>query len=106
MFVVGNVLQALATVVYYVLETYMWVVIARALISWVNPDPWNPIVQFLERATEPVLAPIRRRIGWRMGIDISPLILILVLVFLQKAIVPSLLHMAVLMSEHRIGGMP
>ena len=65
MFVMSNMLQALATVLDTVLWLYMWVIIARALISWVNPDPFNPIVQFLERVTEPVLAPIRRWIGWR-----------------------------------------
>ncbi len=63
MFVMSNVLQGAATVLDTVLWLYMWVIIARALISWVNPDPWNPIVQFLERATEPVLAPIRRLVG-------------------------------------------
>ena len=55
MFVAGNALTAVATILDYVLWLYMWVIIARALISWVNPDPWNPIVQFLNRATEPVL---------------------------------------------------
>ena len=65
MFVMGNVLIGIATVLDYALSLYMWVIIARALISWVNPDPWNPIVQFLDRATEPVLSPIRRLLGWR-----------------------------------------
>ena len=74
MFVAGNVLSAVATILDYVLWLYMWVIIARALISWVNPDPWNPIVQFLDRATEPVLAPIRRWIGVRMGMDLSPIV--------------------------------
>ncbi|MBH0177916.1 MAG: YggT family protein, partial [Nitrospira sp.] len=60
MFVVENFFTALAAVAYYVLELYIYVVVARALISWVNPDPWNPIVQFLDRVTEPALAPIRR----------------------------------------------
>ena len=94
MFVVENFFSALASVVYYVIEMYMYVVIARALLSWVNPDPWNPIVQFLTRVTEPALAPIRRLVGWRLGIDLSPLILILILSFLQKFIVPSLMHLA------------
>ncbi|MGQ0666136.1 MAG: YggT family protein [Nitrospiraceae bacterium] len=94
MFVVGNFFNALASVVYYALELYIYVVIARALISWVNPDPWNPIVRFLDRVTEPALAPIRRLIGWRVGIDLSPLVLILILIFLQKFIVPSLFQMA------------
>ena len=93
MFVVSNFFTALASIVYYALELYMYIVIARALISWVNPDPWNPIVQFLEKVTEPALAPIRRLIGWRLGIDVSPIILILLLIFLQKFIVPALVQM-------------
>ena len=94
MFVAGNILQGLARVLEMVLTFYTWVIIARALVSWVNPDPWNPIVQFLDRATEPVLAPIRRRLGWHMGIDLSPLIVILILYFLQYALVQSLYEMA------------
>ncbi len=98
MFVVGNVLHGFATVLDTVLWLYMWVIIARALISWVNPDPWNPIGQFLERATEPVLAPIRRWIGWRMGIDLSPMIAILIIIFLQLALVRTLMDLAVRMN--------
>lgn len=97
MFVAGNLLNALATVVDYVLWLYMWVIIARALLSWVNPDPWNPIVQFLNRATEPVLEPIRRRLGWRMGIDVSPIIAFLIIMFLQLAVVQTLKDLAVRM---------
>ena len=98
MFVAGNLLTAVATILDYVLWLYMWVVIARALISWVNPDPWNPIVQFLDRATEPVLVPIRRWIGWRMGMDLSPLIVILIITFLQIAVVQSLKELAMRMN--------
>ncbi len=94
MFVAGNVLQGLAKVLEMMLTLYMWIIIARALISWVNPDPWNPIVQFLERATEPVLSPIRRRLGWQMGIDLSPILAILIIVFLQYAVVASLYEVA------------
>lgn len=94
MFVAGNVLQAIAVILDYVLWLYMWVIIARALISWVNPDPWNPIVQFLQRVTEPVLYPIRRRMGFAMGIDLSPIIALLVIVFLQVALVQSLKDLA------------
>lgn len=97
MFVVGNFLNALGSVIYYVLEIYIYVVVARALISWVNPDPWNPIVRFLDKVTEPALAPIRRLIGWRLGLDLSPFILILILIFLQKFVVPSLFQMAAVM---------
>jgi len=72
----------------------MWVIIARALISWVNPDRWNPIVQFLERVTEPALSPIRRWVGFRMGIDLSPIIAILIISFLQIALVKTLSDLA------------
>lgn len=95
MFVLGNVLKGLATILDTVLWLYMWVIIARALISWVNPDPWNPIVQFLDRVTEPVLAPIRRWMGWRMRIDLSPMIAILIIIFLQYALVRSMMDLAV-----------
>ena len=94
MFVVGNVLQGVATVLDTLLWLYMWVIIARALISWVNPDPWNPIVQFLERVTEAVLSPIRRWVGFRMGIDLSPIIAILIISFLQIALVKTLNDLA------------
>ena len=94
MFVAGNVVQGLARVLEIVLQLYMWIIVARALVSWVNPDPWNPIVQFLDRVTEPVLAPIRRRLGWGVGIDLSPLVAILIIYFLQYALVGSLYEMA------------
>ena len=94
MFVVGNTLLGLATVLDYALSFYSWIIIARALISWVNPDPWNPIVQFLTRATEPILAPVRRRLGLGMGIDLSPLIVIAAMWFLQIAVVQSIKDMA------------
>jgi YggT family protein len=98
MFVAGNVLSAVATILDYVLWLYMLVIIARALISWVNPDPWNPIVQFLDRATVPVLAPIRRLIGVRMGMDLSPMIAILIIWFLREALVKSLKELAMTMN--------
>ena len=82
MFVLANLLNAVARVLDLALTAYYWLIIVRALVSWVNPDPWNPIVQFLQRVTEPVLAPIRRRLPtWRMGIDLSPLVAILAVIF-------------------------
>ena len=95
MFVVGNTLLGFATILDYALTFYSWIVIARALISWVNPDPWNPIVQFLTRATEPVLVPIRRRLGWGIGVDLSPLVVIVAIWFLQIAVVQSIKDLAV-----------
>lgn len=94
MFVFGNFLMALALVLKIALNVYMWVIIVSALISWVNPDPYNPIVRFLYRATEPVLRPIRRMIGVGFGIDISPLIAILAILFLQYFLVESLMEIA------------
>ncbi len=91
MFVAANVLSALAGVLDMVLTFYMWVVIIAALLSWVNPDPYNPIVQFLRKVTEPVLYPIRRAMGgYGLGIDLSPLVVIVIIYFLRWSVVASL----------------
>lgn len=95
MFIAANFISALAQVLDVILNIYMWVIIFRSLISWVNPDPYNPIVQFLYRITEPVLSPIRRTIGrYAIGIDLSPVIVILLILFLQAFLVQSLVQMA------------
>ena len=94
MFVVGNFLRALAGLLNWALWAYIWILVARAVISWVSPDPYNPIVQFLVRSTEPVLRPVRRLLPFPGGIDFSPLVVILGLVFLQQFLVPSLLQLA------------
>jgi len=93
MFVFGNVILGIARVLGVVLNIYMWVIIIRALLSWVNPDPYNPIVQFLTRITEPVLRPLRKLVpAYRLGIDLSPLIAILIIYFLQIAVVDTLVR--------------
>jgi len=95
MFVVANLLHAFATILDTVLYLYMLVVVIRALISWVNPDPYNPIVQFLVAVTEPVLSRVRRWIPVSMiGIDISPIIVILAIMFLKSFLVLTLHQMA------------
>ena len=95
MFVLGNFIEALARIVNIGLTIYMWLIIIRALISWINPDPYNPIVRFLYRATEPVLYQIRRWIPLRgLGMDFSPIIVILVIVFLQSFLVRTMLQIA------------
>ena len=92
MFVFGDLLIAIARIVDTLLEVYKWVVIIAALISWVNPDPYNPIVRFLYSVTEPVFRPIRRLIGYRLGpIDISPIIVILAIIFIQSFLVRTLI---------------
>ncbi len=71
------------------IQVYIYIIIARALISWVSPDPYNPIVRFLYRATEPVLRPVRERLPIsRMGIDFSPMIVILGLIVLMEWVIP------------------
>ena len=89
MFVLGNLFMALAKIVDILLSFYYWLILIRALISWVNPDPYNPIVQFLMRTTEPVLAPIRRLLP-PMAIDISPIIAFLAIVFLKSFLVSTM----------------
>lgn len=87
----GNIILGLAQVLDIVLSSYKWIIIIRALISWVNPDPYNPIVQFLVRVTEPVLRPLRKLVPtWKMGIDLSPLIAILICIFLEYALIGNL----------------
>lgn len=95
MFVLSNFVVALARIIDLVLTLYMWVIIFRAVISWVNPDPYNKIVIFLYRFTEPVLRPVRRILPFRnMGIDFSPLLVILVIIFLQYFLVESIIQLA------------
>ena len=91
MFILGNLLSAFATILDIALTIYMWIIIIRALLSWVNPDPYNPIVQFLHSITEPVMFRIRQLMPMSgMGIDFSPIIVILVIIFLQEFLVNSL----------------
>jgi len=94
MFVMGNLIEAIAKIIDVGLTIYFWIIVGRAIISWVNPDPYNAIVVFLYRVTEPVLAPIRRRLPMGMGIDFSPVVVILVIFFLQTFLVKTLLQVA------------
>jgi len=95
MFVAQNFLLAVAQLIDFALKAYMWIIIGRAVISWVNADPYNPIVRFLYEANEPLLGRIRRALPISMGgIDFSPLILIMAIMFLQSFLVPTLKHIA------------
>jgi YggT family protein len=99
MYIIGNLVIALAKILHIVLNLYMWVIIARAILSWVNPDPYNPIVRFLYNVTEPVLYAIRRRVPvFFGGIDFSPMLVILAIYFLDSFLVPSLAETALRMS--------
>jgi len=91
----GDIFIAIATIADHLLGIYKWVIIIAALISWVNPDPYNPIVRFLYSVTDPVLRPVRRYMMRFMGslpIDISPLIVIFIIIFCQMTIIRALIR--------------
>jgi len=90
--VLSNFILAVARVLDLILTIYMWIIIIRALISWVNPDPYNPIVQFLYKITEPVLSYVRRILPAMGGIDLSPLLVLIAIIFLQQFFVSTLLE--------------
>ena len=95
MFVAGNLILALANLLHLVLQAYFWIIIARAVLTWVNPDPFNPIVRFLYRVTEPVLRPIRHRLPTlSIGIDLSPMVVILAIFFLDSFLISTLRDLA------------
>ena len=95
MFVAGNLLLALANLLHLLLQAYFWIIIARAVLSWVSPDPFNPIVRFLYRVTDPVLRPIRHRLPTlAIGIDLSPMVVILAIFFLDSFLISTLRDLA------------
>lgn len=101
MFILGNFFIALAKVLDIIIPLAYWLVIIRAVLSWFNPDPYNFLVQLLHKTTEPILSPFRRIIPvYNMGIDLSPILAILVLVFLRYFLVMTLYQLG-----QRFGGM-
>jgi YggT family protein len=95
MLILANLFEAVAVVLDFGLTIYMWIIIASAVLSWVNPDPYNPIVRFINTATEPVLYQIRKRLPVIFGgIDISPIIVLMAIIFLQTFVVNTLRGLA------------
>ena len=94
MFMFGNFIKAIADLLNFVLSAYIWIIIARAVISWVNADPYNPVVRFLHQVTAPLLNRIRRFVPVMGGFDLSPMVLILGVIFLQSFLVPTLRQIA------------
>ena len=91
MFVIANFIEATAQVLRALIDIYWWIIVVRVLISWINPDPYNPIVQFLRSATDPLLYWVRRALPLNFGgIDFSPIIVLLALQFLRIAVVNTL----------------
>jgi len=96
MFVLGNFVIAVANLLDIILNVLFWLILIRALVSWVNPDPFNPLVQFLVRTTEPVLEPIRRILP-AMALDISPFLAFLMIIFVRSFVVQTLLDIGLRM---------
>lgn len=94
MFIIGYFLQALASVLHVLFMIATIVVIARAILSWVSPDPNNPIVRIIYQFSEPLLYPVRKRVPYIGGMDISPILLLLAVMFLDDFLVPSLQRLA------------
>ena len=95
MVVLREMILAIAQVVDLAFSIYVFIVIARALVSWVNPDPYNPIVRFLHSATDPVLSRIQRLVPLQFGgIDFSPVVLLIGLAFVQRLVKALLIYLA------------
>ncbi len=96
MFALKHLLEAIVEILNMGLTIYMWLIIARALLSWVNPDPYNPIVRFLYNVTEPVLGWVRRRVPIVFGgLDLSPILVLLAIVFLQRFLIATLMDLTI-----------
>ena len=102
MFMFGNFIKAIADLLNFVLSAYIWIIIARAVISWVNADPYNPVVRFLHQVTDPLLNRIRRFLPVMGGFDLSPMVLIFAIIFLQSFLVPTLQHLGMMFSPETV----
>lgn len=92
MILLGNFIIATANIVDLLLTIYSFIVIAVAILSWVNPSPYHPVVRFLYSVTEPALKPIRKVLKLRLPVDISPLILLLIIYFVQRFLILTLIE--------------
>ena len=96
MFIFSNFLQAVAVILDRVLQIYNFVVLVAVLISWVSPDPFNPIIKFLRAATEPVFEWVRRRLPFAVigMLDLSPMVVFFTIWFARMFLVNSLVDVA------------
>ncbi len=93
MYIFGYFFMAVARVLDFALLFFMWIIIARAVLSWVSPDPYNPIVRFIHRVTEPVMSRIRSFVPLNFGgLDFSPIVILLAIMFLRTFLVKSLIQ--------------
>ena len=95
MFVIANFIIAVAQVLDFLLWAYLWILIARVVISWIDADPYNPIVRFIYNLTEPVLEKVRERLPlFAAGFDLSPIVVALAIWFIKRFLVQSLYDLA------------
>ena len=97
MFLIGNFFLTIGKLIDFLLGLYIWVIIINALLSWFNPDPYNKFIQFIYNISEPALRPIRRMLPANMGVDISPVIVIVILYFLKSYIARTIIDFGVRM---------
>lgn len=97
MFAVSNLILAVAKILDLLFSAMYWLILIRALLSWFSPDPYNPLVRFLNTVTEPVLYPIRKILppALKFGIDISPLAAIFAIYFLRLFLIRTLVDLAI-----------
>jgi YggT family protein len=97
-FAFGNLLTSIAYVLNILLEIYLWVIIIRAILSWIRPNPYNPLVRIIYGLVDPITYRISRLFPTRIGmIDISPFILLIFIIFLQKFLIKTLFNMGLRM---------
>ena len=95
MFLVANLLIAVAQILDYLLWAYAWILLARVVVSYINADPYNPLIRLLYGATEPILARVRAKLPLSSGgFDFSPIVVWLAVMFLQRFLVRSLYDLA------------
>lgn len=97
MFVVANIVVGIAKILDAILNLYFWVIIASAVLSWVNPDPYNPVVRIVRNLTEPVFYRVRKWLPFTYvgGLDLSPLVVLLGIQIINSVLVQSLYQLAV-----------
>ncbi len=97
MFILADFIISAARLIHILFNVFFWLIFLRAVISWVNADPYNPIVRFLQESTEPVLAPVRRllaRFQGTIGMDFSPFVVVLIIWFLDSFVTATLMDLA------------
>lgn len=97
MYFLSTIISASASVIHMILTLYTWVIVISAVLSWVNPDPYNPIVRSLRALTEPVLWRARRLMPFLYinGLDLSPIAVLIALQFIDQVLVRSLSYLAI-----------